>query len=169
MAINLSIPNILFKLQLFGMPGAFFFNDTATTEIYTLVAVGATVWAARRPRQPEAQPLVWLAILIIASLRSPFLPLTYGTIPALWLLTLVAAKQMPRADPHPGRRGICRTKVTWPDWPIDPRILALVSLVPLVPSMALIRILVAHLLWRADAPVTYVPNTNSGPTVPRQL
>ena len=42
----------------------------------------------------EQEPLAWLTILILASLRSPFLPL-YAVIPVLWLLTLVAATVPP--------------------------------------------------------------------------
>jgi ABC-type sulfate transport system permease component len=42
----------------------------------------------------EEEPLVWLTILILSSLRSPFLP-AYAVIPALWLLTLLAATVAP--------------------------------------------------------------------------
>jgi hypothetical protein len=144
MAINLSIPNIFFKLRLFGIPGATFGVAKVLGWIYTIVAVGTTAWAARRPRQPDAQPLVWLAILIIASLRSPFLPLTYGAIPALWLLTLVAARRAPNARSLIlAGAGFVALNATWPmDWPVDPRLLALASLVPLILSVALaIRVL----------------------------
>ena len=97
MGINLSIPNILFKLKLFGFPGATFEVAKVLGSIYTVIAIAATVWAARKPWRQNEQPLVWLAILTIATLRSPFLPVTYGVIPGLWLLTLVAARWNPTA------------------------------------------------------------------------
>jgi ABC-type sulfate transport system permease component len=42
----------------------------------------------------EQEPVAWLTILILASLRSPFLPL-YAVIPVLWFLTLLAATVTP--------------------------------------------------------------------------
>jgi hypothetical protein len=42
-----------------------------------------------RARSREAQ--VWLALVILASLRGPFVPDAYAMVGALWLLTLVAA------------------------------------------------------------------------------
>jgi uncharacterized membrane-anchored protein len=54
-------------------------------------------------------------------------------------LTLVAAKQVPntRALILAGA-GFVALNATWPmDWPMDPRIVALVSLVPLILSVAL--------------------------------
>ena len=134
MAINLSIPNILFKMKLFGFPGGTFAVAKVLGWIYTAVAVAATVWAARKPWRPHEQPLVWLAILTIATLRSPFLPFPYGVIPGLWLLTLVAATWIPTA------RALALTglafialNASWPmDWQSDPRLLAAASLVPLL-------------------------------------
>ena len=37
--------------------------------------------SARRTRSADEKPLVWLAILILATLRSPFLPQGYGVVP----------------------------------------------------------------------------------------
>lgn len=58
--------------------------------IYTLGVLAATILAARRVRD-DAKVLVWLAILILATLRSPFLPQAYAGYPPIWLLTLLAA------------------------------------------------------------------------------
>jgi hypothetical protein len=89
-AINYSVPGMAFKLRLFGIPGASFAAMKIVGWIYTLIVLSVTVIVARRTLNRVEQPLAWLAILILASLRSPFLP-GYAIIPALWLLTLLAA------------------------------------------------------------------------------
>jgi hypothetical protein len=153
MAINLSIPNILFKLKLFGFPGATFGVAKVLGWVYTAVAVAATIWAARRPWRPHEQPFVWLSILTIATLRSPFLPFTYGVIPGLWLLTLVAAIRIPTARSLAlTGLGFIALNANWPtDWPIDPRFLALTSLVPL---LLMIGLTIRGLRPVAPAPAT---------------
>ena len=132
-AINLSIPGIVFKFKLFGLAGvATFANMKLVGWIYTLVAVGATVALARRATPGTHQPLVWLAILVLATLRSPFLPSSYAAIPAGWLLTLVAA----HADPKP--KTLVATLLAWgvlgivlpADAPMGPRTAALICTLP---------------------------------------
>jgi hypothetical protein len=56
---------------------------------------------ALRQSDRRFDPLVWLAILILATLRSPFLP-GYGAFPSLWLVTLVAGVAWTR----PSARGL---------------------------------------------------------------
>ena len=46
--------------------------------------------AKRTLNREEQPPLAWLAVLILASLRRPFLP-AYAVTPVLWLLTLLAS------------------------------------------------------------------------------
>lgn len=89
-AINESVPGIVFKLGLFGVPGMGFGTAQVVGWIYTGVLVGTTAWFALRWRDRRLDPLAWIAILILATLRSPFLP-GYGAFPALWLATLVMA------------------------------------------------------------------------------
>jgi hypothetical protein len=89
-AINASVPGLAFKLGLFGVPGMGFGAAQVVGWIYTAVLVAAVGWFARRARDRRLDPLVWIAILILATLRSPFLP-GYGAFPALWLATLVIA------------------------------------------------------------------------------
>jgi hypothetical protein len=77
-----------------------------------------------------------MALLIVATLRSPFLPQAYGALPALWLLTLLAAARWTRLAPvlilWVG------LNLYWPlDWPLDPRALAIATLVPQVILVAL--------------------------------
>jgi len=52
-----------------------------------MIVLAATVVAARRTLNREEEPLVWLTILTVASLRSPFLS-PYAVIPALFLTLL---------------------------------------------------------------------------------
>jgi len=88
--INGSIPGIVFKLGLFGVPGMNFEAMRIVGWLYTLVVIAGTTWLALRVRDDRLAPLVWLAILILATLRSPFLP-TYAPFPSMWLATLLAA------------------------------------------------------------------------------
>lgn len=130
-AINFSIPGIVFKLGLFGLDASFGAARLVGT-IYMLMAVAVVVMVARRALAPEEKPLVWLAILILATLRSPFLPQAYAPFPALWLLTLAGARQAMTAR----RLGAvllvwAGLNIGWPiDWPIDARVLALLIAIP---------------------------------------
>lgn len=132
-AINLSIPGLVFKAKLFGLAGAATFaNMKLLGWIYTLVAIAGTVVLARRATSDDEKPMVWLAVLILATLRSPFLPMSYAAVPAGWLLTLIAA----RYEPSP--RALAATLVAWgalgivlpTDTPLGPQAAALISFVP---------------------------------------
>src|SRR6185295_15132481 len=79
-AINVSIPGIIFKLKLFGMQSMGFGESKILGWIYTLVLV-AIIFVVARMKTYNA--LVWLSILILATLPSPFLPLAYATFPPL--------------------------------------------------------------------------------------
>jgi alpha-1,2-mannosyltransferase len=96
MAMNLSVPGIVFKLKLLGVPGMGFPAAKVVGWIWTLVILTATVVLARRARE-DREILSWLAVLVLATLRSPFLPQAYGVVPPLWLLTLFAATLVPTA------------------------------------------------------------------------
>jgi alpha-1,2-mannosyltransferase len=89
-AINESIPGLVFKLKLFGVAGMDFAAARVVGWIYTVVAVVLVARLALRPPAPGREPLAWITILIVATMRSPFLP-TYGPFPSLWLATLLAA------------------------------------------------------------------------------
>jgi hypothetical protein len=89
-AINESIPGLVFKLKLFGVPYMGFAAAKAVGWIYTIVAIALVARLARRPVAAGREPLAWIAILILATMRSPFLP-TYAPFPSLWLATLLAA------------------------------------------------------------------------------
>ncbi len=105
-AINESIPGLVFKLQLFGVPHMGFAASRAVGWIYTIIAVAIVARLALRPVAPGREPLAWIAILIVATMRSPFLP-TYAPFPSLWLATLLAALTW-------GRSGVfTMTLVAW--------------------------------------------------------
>jgi alpha-1,2-mannosyltransferase len=89
-AINESIPGLVFKLQLFGVPYMGFAASKAVGWIYTVVAIALTARLALLPVAPGREPLAWLTILILATMRSPFLPI-YAPFPSMWLATLLAA------------------------------------------------------------------------------
>ena len=86
-AINQSIPGLVFKLRFFGGPLWSFGAARIIGWVYTVVLLWA-VWRLASGRATAGrEPLTWLSILILASMRSPFLP-GYGVFPALWLATL---------------------------------------------------------------------------------
>ena len=131
-AINFSIPGLVFKLGQLGVPGMSFFASKIVGWIYTVIVVAATVRVARRSVAEDQLPSVWMAILILATLRSPFLPMGYAAIPPLWLLTLMAARvaSTGRVLAIVGLLWLLLCP-NWPvDWPVDPRLLGAVVLVP---------------------------------------
>jgi hypothetical protein len=138
-ATNLSVPGFLFKLKLFGLPnGSFALMKTIGT-IYTLIVLAATVVIGMRRPTRNQQPLIWLAVLILASLRSPFLP-QYELFAVLWLLTLLAAPVVPSV------RTLCLVLVAWAVLNIaipvngpDPRLISAIVLA----SQAIIVVLLA--------------------------
>ena len=90
-AANQSVYGIVQKLSLLGVSAMS--NDVAvavswayTIALVVLTAVGARGSSARLPRA-----LVWLALLQLASLRSPFTPDTYALFGMLWILVLLLA------------------------------------------------------------------------------
>ena len=139
MAINYGIPGLAFKAKIFGVPGMGFGVAKVLGWIFTVVILWATVKAARRNASEVEKPLVWLAILVLATLRSPFLPQAYGALPPLWLLTLLAATYTPA--PHRLAllaAGWLAFNMVWPqDWPLDTRVLAAVSSVPQALTVAI--------------------------------
>ena len=151
-AVNLSIPGLAFKLKLFGVPGMGFGAAKILGWIFTPIALAVTVLAARRPQSTAEKPLLWLAILLLATLRSPFLPVAYGVFPGLWLVTLLAATAPPNA------RTLVWTLVAWAtlniywplDWPLDPRVLALAMLLPQTLMIVLVVLALRRRLPRAS-------------------
>ena len=138
-AINISIPGLVFKAGLFGVPGMGFGASKILGWIYTIVVVWATMRAAQRAPSDHEKPLVWMAILTLATLRSPFLPQTYGVLPGLWILTLLAATHAPTAKTLSLAvlAGVV-LNIHWPlDWAMDPRVRAALNGLPQGATIAL--------------------------------
>jgi alpha-1,2-mannosyltransferase len=101
--VNQSLYGLVTKLRLLGVPWTDRPMATATSNLYGLVVVLLGAYAAwrlshlaRTGMTPSVfrlrQAQIWLALLSLASLRSPFVPDTYGLIGSLWLLTLLGAE-----------------------------------------------------------------------------
>ena len=80
------------KLELLGVPGASQQLAIAVSWLYSGALVFFAVLGARaRSTEPLSRALVWLALLQLASLRSPFTPDTYALFPIQWMLVLLLA------------------------------------------------------------------------------
>jgi alpha-1,2-mannosyltransferase len=139
-AINYSVPGIIFKLKLFGVPDMNFGAMKVIGWIYTLILLAIILVIARRTHRTDVDsPLIWIAILILATLRSPFLPQAYAGFPPLWLLTLVAATYAPTP------KMLIIVILVWlslnivlpQDWGVAPRLLALITAVPQLATIGL--------------------------------
>lgn len=89
---NYSLYGLAFKLGSLGLDAG---RPLASRLAWgwTAVAVALTVIAARRAGPRDA--VAWLAVLCVATLRSPFAP-TYAMIATLWLLSVWAGELAPR-------------------------------------------------------------------------
>lgn len=149
-ATNVSIPGLVFKLRFFGVPDAGFAGAKLVGWLYTVIAVTATVLLARRGR---SGPIAWMAVLVLATLRSPFLPVNYGVIAPLWLLTLLGAESAVR-----GRAlmwlGLAwlAFEVGWPvDWPLDPRLVTAINFAPMGAMLTVVVVAVRREIGPARA------------------
>jgi hypothetical protein len=150
-AINISIPGVILKLKLFGVAGMTLGVSKIIGWIYTIFLLAIIALVARRSAQTDQDnALVWLAILILATLRSPFLPQSYGNFPALWLLTLIAAFY------EPTKKNLMIVLILWTclnvmvplDYGVDPRYTALIILIPQTITL----MLALHPLLKGMAP-----------------
>lgn len=83
---NFSVPGTVWKLDFFGIEDGNAWLGVASLA-YTVLLILA-IWVAARLDIDHARlAQVWLALLILASLRSPIVPI-YGLVPVLWLMTL---------------------------------------------------------------------------------
>ncbi|MEJ7598352.1 MAG: glycosyltransferase family 87 protein [Kofleriaceae bacterium] len=94
-AINQSFYGLLVKLRTLGLTGLDIKTGLMLTSIYgviVMVVAVAIAWRRRvRPEDRVTDVLVWLALLDLASFRSPFVGGAYGTIGTIWLLTIAIA------------------------------------------------------------------------------
>jgi hypothetical protein len=97
LAANASVYSIPFKLERMGVPGMSQGLAVDLVWLFTALLVIATVVAARRRRDPSLEPVVWLSLLALCSLRSPDAPNVYIGAAALWALSLLATETRGRA------------------------------------------------------------------------
>ena len=90
-AANQSVYGVVQKLGLLGVPGMSGRTAATVTWLYGLVLVGLAARAAFLDVGGARRALVWLALLQLASLRSPFVPDVYAQFALLWMLALLLA------------------------------------------------------------------------------
>jgi hypothetical protein len=83
--------SIPFKLAALGVPFANVFAAARYTNAgYTLLLLGLTVFFSLAPRTRSQKLYLWLGVLTLAALQSPFAP-GYVIMPVFWIITLLAA------------------------------------------------------------------------------
>lgn len=92
-AINDSVPGLVLKLDLLGLPGMTPAVEKAVSWVWTLTVFALAILSARRAARMSRLELVgaWLALLALAAYRSPFVPDHNGLFAPIWLWALVAA------------------------------------------------------------------------------
>jgi len=85
---NHSPYGLVFKLGRLGVAGMDRALASRVAWAYGLALVALVVLAARERRDRAGETVLWLAVLCLATLRSPFAP-TYSAVTTLWLLTFV--------------------------------------------------------------------------------
>jgi hypothetical protein len=96
-ATNFGYYGLVTKLRAAGVPHMTARVANGVSWVMTVVLLALVVWAARTRRDRLREPHVWLALINLMALRSPFCPDGYATIGTLWLLTLLAPELPPRA------------------------------------------------------------------------
>jgi hypothetical protein len=92
---NHSLYGLAFKLATLGVGGADRHLATLLVWGWGVVAVIVTVLGSRGRPEPPRDAVVWLGIVCVATLRSPFAP-TYTAAGTLWLLSIWAGGLAPR-------------------------------------------------------------------------
>jgi alpha-1,2-mannosyltransferase len=92
---NHSIFGLVIKLRDLGLGGDADLASKAAW-LWGLVALALTVLASSKPRDRAGDAILWLGILALATLRSPFAP-TYSAVTTFWLLSIWAGDTARRA------------------------------------------------------------------------
>lgn len=90
-AANHAVFGLVQKLSLLGVPGISQRTAVMVTWAYTLALIGLTAAAAKVAEGKLPRALVWITLVQLASLRSPFAPDVYAAFPLLWILVLLLA------------------------------------------------------------------------------
>lgn len=89
--VNAAPFSIPFKLAALGVPvGNVFAMARLTNAGYTLALLGLTVFFSLQPRDRSQKLYLWLGVLTLSALQSPFAP-AYVIMPIFWIITLLAA------------------------------------------------------------------------------
>ncbi|MEO5821698.1 MAG: hypothetical protein ABIT71_14445, partial [Vicinamibacteraceae bacterium] len=88
--VNLSVPGLVLKLHRFGGPHLPFESLKIAGWLFSAFIVWAAARLALRPVAPRLEPLAWLVILGLATLRSPFL-IGYGVFQGVWVASILLA------------------------------------------------------------------------------
>jgi hypothetical protein len=91
-AINDSVPGIVMKLKSLGVPGMTLAFEQTIVWIWTIAIVLLTLLSAVRASRMSRHALAmnWLALLALATFRSPFVPDHTGLFAPLWLWSFIA-------------------------------------------------------------------------------
>jgi hypothetical protein len=137
---NFSVYGLAFKAGALGVPGMGRPVAIALSWLYTPLLLALAWWSGRGERSRLGRAELWLALLFLASLRSPLAPSAYVVLPALVLLALIAVE--PGARP----RRVALVALAW---------IALMGLPPqkglaeLLPTLIGQLVCIALALWRA--------------------
>ncbi|MCU1347918.1 MAG: hypothetical protein JWO56_948 [Acidobacteria bacterium] len=93
-AINQSIPGLALKLHQFGVPLDMRDGVQKMSLVYSILVLGLAVLAGLRMEAADrlTRAQLWIALIALAALRSPFVPDTYALPPVLWLWSLTLPK-----------------------------------------------------------------------------
>ncbi len=88
-ARNMSPFGIPLKLGWLGIPGMTLEVGRVVSMIYVLGVVGLAIWSGRRqPRSSTEAISVWLSLLSLGTLASPFAPANYVLVSLVWLVCI---------------------------------------------------------------------------------
>lgn len=92
-ALNQSVPGLVLKAKILGLDGMTRATMGTVAWVWTAIAVVLTIVAALRNASMTRleRAAVWVAVLGLATMRSPFLPDHSGLIAPMWLWSLIAA------------------------------------------------------------------------------
>ena len=91
-ACNHAIFGAVQKLSLLGVPAMSNATASILAMLYGIALIGVAAIGARVTAEKLPKALVWLALLQLGALRSPFSPDVYAQFALLWILTLLLAR-----------------------------------------------------------------------------
>jgi hypothetical protein len=107
MPVNMSVYGLTAKLRQLGASWLDQAAGKHVAQVYALLLAAFAVWTGHRvheaardgdPHRRLGLVTLWLGILNLASLGGPFVPVMYGIVGTLWLVTLLAAAADGRAE-----------------------------------------------------------------------